>query len=237
MTTLELVLQVLLAEGLKSPLYTTRMGSEIPLRRLQVLPCVESHVSGTHGDITEVCHAPSVNGVWCSADMQELSAWGTLPHLCGHSEHFTDFLADWAEQSGPTVSWGPWGFPLLPWGGGHRWDGHPVPTPPGFVFPTSSGNQALVLRSHLRLPEMVSHPAFAIVFQLEYVFNSPSGADGSVSVLCRLPVTAGSVLRRETWRALASLLFKSPGNRRGPWCWGTASTDLMVFVGVGYSAG
>ncbi|XP_076421881.1 nephrocystin-4 isoform X1 [Peromyscus maniculatus bairdii] len=43
----------------------------------------------------------------------------------------------------------------------------------------SSGNQALVLRSHLRLPEMVCHPAFAIVFQLEYAFSSPSGADGS----------------------------------------------------------
>ncbi|MEJ1287657.1 hypothetical protein NN561_018678 [Cricetulus griseus] len=47
---------------------------------------------------------------------------------------------------------------------------------------SSSGNQALVLRSRLRLPEMVSHPAFAIVFQLEYVFSSPSGADSSVSV-------------------------------------------------------
>ncbi|XP_045402248.1 nephrocystin-4 isoform X3 [Lemur catta] len=45
---------------------------------------------------------------------------------------------------------------------------------------TSSGNQALVLRSRLRLPEMVSHPAFAIVFQLEYVFNGPSGVDGNV---------------------------------------------------------
>ncbi|XP_070624414.1 nephrocystin-4 isoform X3 [Bos indicus] len=44
----------------------------------------------------------------------------------------------------------------------------------------SSGNQALVLRSRLRLPEMVRHPAFAIVFQLEYVFNSPSGADSNV---------------------------------------------------------
>ncbi|XP_051027066.1 nephrocystin-4-like [Acomys russatus] len=43
----------------------------------------------------------------------------------------------------------------------------------------SSANQVLVLRSHLRLPEMVSHPAFAIVFQLEYVFNSPPGVDGS----------------------------------------------------------
>ncbi|XP_052574700.1 nephrocystin-4 isoform X2 [Peromyscus californicus insignis] len=46
----------------------------------------------------------------------------------------------------------------------------------------SSGNQALVLRSHLRLPEMVSHPAFAIVFQLEYAFSSPSGADGSAGL-------------------------------------------------------
>lgn len=45
----------------------------------------------------------------------------------------------------------------------------------------SSGNQALVLRSRLRLPEMVQHPAFAIVFQLEYVFNSPPGADGNAA--------------------------------------------------------
>ncbi|CAO2590169.1 Nphp4 [Lemmus lemmus] len=44
-----------------------------------------------------------------------------------------------------------------------------------------SGNQALVLRSYLRLSEMVSHPAFAIVFQLEYVFSSPSGAEGSAA--------------------------------------------------------
>lgn len=44
---------------------------------------------------------------------------------------------------------------------------------------------------------MVNHPAFAIVFQLEYVFNSPSGADGSVSVPCPLSSTAGSALRRD----------------------------------------
>ncbi|KAB0341787.1 hypothetical protein FD754_018713 [Muntiacus muntjak] len=50
----------------------------------------------------------------------------------------------------------------------------------------SSGNQALVLRSRLRLPEMVRHPAFAIVFQLEYVFNSPSGADGNAASLTSL---------------------------------------------------
>lgn len=55
------------------------------------------------------------------------------------------------------------------------------------MFLTSSGNQVLVLRSRLRLPEMVSHAAFAIVFQLEYVFSSPSGVDGSVSpLLCPL---------------------------------------------------
>ncbi|XP_073937613.1 nephrocystin-4 isoform X1 [Castor canadensis] len=46
---------------------------------------------------------------------------------------------------------------------------------------SSSGNQALVLRSRLRLPEMVSHPAFAIIFQLEYVFSSPSGVDSNAA--------------------------------------------------------
>lgn len=56
----------------------------------------------------------------------------------------------------------------------------PCLTCPRPVSLTSSGNQALVLRSHLRLPEMVHHPAFAIVFQLEYVLSSPSGVDGNV---------------------------------------------------------
>uniref|UniRef100_A0A8C3YS56 Nephrocystin 4 n=1 Tax=Catagonus wagneri TaxID=51154 RepID=A0A8C3YS56_9CETA len=45
----------------------------------------------------------------------------------------------------------------------------------------SSGNQALVLRSRLRLPEMVRHPAFAVVLQLEYAFSSPPGADGNAA--------------------------------------------------------
>lgn len=102
------------------------------------------------------------------------------------------------------MSWRPWGPLLLPLTVG-RWTQMgwtPCYNTSWFVFPTSSGNQALVLRSHLRLPEMVSHPAFAIVFQLEYVFNSPSGADGSVSVPCQLSVawlavSAGSVLRRD----------------------------------------
>ncbi|XP_043355987.1 nephrocystin-4 isoform X5 [Dermochelys coriacea] len=37
--------------------------------------------------------------------------------------------------------------------------------------------QALVLRSRIRLTEMIHHPAFAIIFQLEYVFCASSGAD------------------------------------------------------------
>uniref|UniRef100_A0A8D2AG70 Nephrocystin 4 n=1 Tax=Sciurus vulgaris TaxID=55149 RepID=A0A8D2AG70_SCIVU len=48
---------------------------------------------------------------------------------------------------------------------------------------TRSGNQALVLRSRLRLPEMVQHPAFAVVFQLEYVFSSLVAADGSAAAV------------------------------------------------------
>ncbi|KAG8434249.1 hypothetical protein GDO86_012573 [Hymenochirus boettgeri] len=40
---------------------------------------------------------------------------------------------------------------------------------------SNSTVQALVLRSRIRLPEMVNHPGFAIVFQLEYVFSFASG--------------------------------------------------------------
>ncbi|XP_053776238.1 nephrocystin-4 isoform X2 [Desmodus rotundus] len=50
----------------------------------------------------------------------------------------------------------------------------------------SSGNQALVLRSRLRVPEMVRHPAFAIVFQLEYVLNSPAGVDSNAASVTSL---------------------------------------------------
>ncbi|XP_039364829.1 nephrocystin-4 isoform X7 [Mauremys reevesii] len=47
----------------------------------------------------------------------------------------------------------------------------------GLSAKPSMVGQALVLRSRIRLTEMVRHPAFAIVFQLEYVFCAPSGAD------------------------------------------------------------
>uniref|UniRef100_A0A7N5J907 Nephrocystin 4 n=1 Tax=Ailuropoda melanoleuca TaxID=9646 RepID=A0A7N5J907_AILME len=64
----------------------------------------------------------------------------------------------------------------------------------------SSGNQALVLRSRLRLPEMVHHPAFAIIFQLEYVFNSPSGVDGkAASVTSLSSVACMHMIRWAVW--------------------------------------
>ncbi|XP_032719138.1 nephrocystin-4 [Lontra canadensis] len=64
----------------------------------------------------------------------------------------------------------------------------------------SSGNQALVLRSRLRLPEMVRHPAFAIVFQLEYVFNSPSGVDGKAAAIPSLSgVACMHTIRWAVW--------------------------------------
>ncbi|XP_027626459.1 nephrocystin-4 isoform X2 [Tupaia chinensis] len=68
---------------------------------------------------------------------------------------------------------------------------------------TSSGNQALVLRSRLRLPEMVNHPAFGIVFQLEYVFNSPSGADGNAASVTSLSnLACMHLVRWAVWNPL-----------------------------------
>ncbi|XP_019691621.2 nephrocystin-4 isoform X6 [Felis catus] len=67
----------------------------------------------------------------------------------------------------------------------------------------SSGNQALVLRSRLRLRELVRHPAFAIVFQLEYVFNSPSGADGKATSVTPLSsVACMHMVRWAVWNPL-----------------------------------
>lgn len=44
---------------------------------------------------------------------------------------------------------------------------------------------------------MVGHPAFAVVFQLEYVFSSPAGVDGNVrTAFCtQVPLAVNSVLR------------------------------------------
>lgn len=52
-----------------------------------------------------------------------------------------------------------------------------------------------MLRSRLRLPEMVCHPAFAIILQLEYVFSSPSGPDGNVSAIVSVQGPPGGLTR------------------------------------------
>ncbi|XP_078498754.1 nephrocystin-4 isoform X2 [Lissotriton helveticus] len=48
----------------------------------------------------------------------------------------------------------------------------------GSNLKSSSSPQALVMRSRMRLTEMVNHPAFAVVFQLEYVISAPRVFDG-----------------------------------------------------------
>ncbi|NXD10950.1 NPHP4 protein, partial [Nothocercus nigrocapillus] len=64
----------------------------------------------------------------------------------------------------------------------------------------SGAGQALLLRSRIHLPEMVCHPAFAIVFQLEYVFCVPGGANGKA---------LGATLHTLRWAAW------SPSGRAG----------------------
>uniref|UniRef100_A0A8C9B602 Nephrocystin 4 n=1 Tax=Phocoena sinus TaxID=42100 RepID=A0A8C9B602_PHOSS len=72
-----------------------------------------------------------------------------------------------------------------------------------------SGNHTLVLRSRLQLPEMVCQPAFTIVFQLEYVFNSPSGADGNAASVTSLSNLACMHMVR--WAVWTPVLEASSG--------------------------
>ncbi|KAM3920977.1 nephrocystin-4 [Leptodactylus fuscus] len=72
----------------------------------------------------------------------------------------------------------------------------------------SSSTQALVLRSRIRLPEMVSDPGFSIVFQLEYVFCLPSGVSSKVSSATVL--SNASYMRMIRWASWNPLL--NPGS-------------------------
>ncbi|XP_026966189.1 nephrocystin-4 isoform X2 [Sagmatias obliquidens] len=72
-----------------------------------------------------------------------------------------------------------------------------------------SGNHTLVSRSRLQLPEMVCQPAFTIVFQLEYVFNSPSGADGNAAAVTSLSNLACMHMVR--WAVWSPVLEASSG--------------------------
>ncbi|XP_066463397.1 nephrocystin-4 isoform X2 [Eleutherodactylus coqui] len=72
----------------------------------------------------------------------------------------------------------------------------------------SSSAQALVLRSRIRLAEMVSDPGFAIVFQLEYVFCLPSGVSNKVPSATMLSNT--SYMRMIRWASWNPLM--NPGS-------------------------
>ncbi|XP_043854059.1 nephrocystin-4 isoform X2 [Dromiciops gliroides] len=74
---------------------------------------------------------------------------------------------------------------------------------PSFSTKISSRNQALVLRSRIQLTEMVNNPAFAVIFQLEYVFNASSGAEGKGSSATSLSNMAYMhVVRWAVWSPL-----------------------------------
>ncbi|XP_066230978.1 nephrocystin-4 [Saccopteryx leptura] len=93
---------------------------------------------------------------------------------------------------------------------------------------TSSADQALVLRSRLRLPEMVRHPAFAIVFQLEYVLNGPAGVDGNaVSATALANLTCMRTVRWAIWKPL---LEADSGSVTLPLQGGTQPNPLRCLV-------
>ncbi|XP_069466369.1 nephrocystin-4 [Ambystoma mexicanum] len=58
------------------------------------------------------------------------------------------------------------------------------------ILKSSSSTQTLVMRSRMRLTEMVAHPSFAIVFQLEYVFSAPRALDGKTPAANTLSKTS-----------------------------------------------
>ncbi|XP_069804514.1 nephrocystin-4 [Dendropsophus ebraccatus] len=68
----------------------------------------------------------------------------------------------------------------------------------------SSSAPALVLRSRIRLPEMVSDPGFSIVFQLEYVFCLQSGVGSKVPPAAML--SNASYMRMIRWASWNPLL-------------------------------
>ncbi|KAM8927139.1 nephrocystin-4 [Pelodytes ibericus] len=65
---------------------------------------------------------------------------------------------------------------------------------------SNSTVQALVLRSRICLPEMVNHPGYAVVLQLEYVFSVPSGISSKVpSATCLSNTSYMHMIRWTSW--------------------------------------
>ncbi|XP_072569481.1 nephrocystin-4 isoform X1 [Paramormyrops kingsleyae] len=71
--------------------------------------------------------------------------------------------------------------------------------PRGSLGSSSARCQVLGLRSRLQLKEMVNHPAFGVVFQLEYVFSAPLGGDGKLSFTTSSKMAFMQCLRWSAW--------------------------------------
>ncbi|KAM6435564.1 nephrocystin-4 isoform 2-T11 [Liasis olivaceus] len=72
----------------------------------------------------------------------------------------------------------------------------------------SAEGQALILRSHIHLAEMVHHPAFGVVFLLEYVFSVASGPDGKTPSVTSL--TTAAYMHSVRWALWHPVLDASP---------------------------
>ncbi|NXE53112.1 NPHP4 protein, partial [Casuarius casuarius] len=96
---------------------------------------------------------------------------------------------------------------------------------------SSSGaraGQALVLRSRIHLTEMVRHPAFAIFFQLEYVFCASGGADGKASSAA--PLSKAAYMHSVRWAAWSPFLGSGSSEVAVPLRGGTRHNPSRVLV-------
>ncbi|XP_062821789.1 nephrocystin-4 isoform X2 [Anolis carolinensis] len=79
----------------------------------------------------------------------------------------------------------------------------------------SSEGQALVLRSRIHLTEMVRHPAFAVVFLLEYVFSATGGSNlkacSSSSSSSATSLTTPSYMHAVRWAAWSPSALEAAG--------------------------
>ncbi|XP_068772393.1 nephrocystin-4 isoform X2 [Struthio camelus] len=92
----------------------------------------------------------------------------------------------------------------------------------------SSVGQALVLRSRIHLTEMVRHPAFAIFFQLEYVFCASGGANGKA--LSATSLSKAAYMHSVRWAAWNPFLGSGSSEVVVPLHGGTQHNPSQVLV-------
>ncbi|XP_064381448.1 nephrocystin-4 isoform X2 [Dromaius novaehollandiae] len=93
---------------------------------------------------------------------------------------------------------------------------------------SARAGQALVLRSRIHLTEMVRHPAFAIFFQLEYVFCASGGADGKA--LSAAPLSKAAYMHSVRWAAWSPFLGSGSSEVAVPLRGGTRHNPGHVLV-------